>query len=347
MESKQSLPNLSKNDLSKNGGRKRTSSRRALVTTDPIDGKFLKEVVEKLRREHVVGYDFPQQDLIHFAKGELVAKALIAQDTQDEVESFFDAERRRSREIKAVQRGEYNFSPQSFIPLAESISVTPSKATSLNIEAPKVNEAPLNIISEPTKGPAVESWYGTWVDLTKVYPLSRLWVLKESFEVVFFTVLKLIFFFSEHGLLGFLHAFNDAAAPIAISGSYREFIFMRVSLLVMVLSLIYYEVKRRNFRYGLNGFRLHIKKGVIKRVEGSVGLHPTSEVYVRRTFFERIFGLAHVVFFSPLDKTRKFSTIEGLTPARARAVRDILVAQLNKQVSVAKDFQEDFAPQVR
>jgi uncharacterized membrane protein YdbT with pleckstrin-like domain len=174
-------------------------------------------------------------------------------------------------------------------------------------------------------------WYGRIYDLKVRYPISFLFVVKKlSVSLAIFSA-ALILFLILYSLTGF----QEVLAGEASYFQYALYTFLRLGIVAILLQGFYWETYRNRFEYFIDGFRLHVNKGVFSRSEGSVALIHQSEVYIKQSIVDLLLGIYEVNVYSPLDDSRKYSLIEGLRKKDARTLRDFLVYQLNKQVSVA------------
>jgi len=169
-------------------------------------------------------------------------------------------------------------------------------------------------------------WYYKEIDVSRLFPLSRLYALRKSGLWLCLAAAAALAWFL---LQRFAAAQSLLAAPNI--GLYAA----AAALLPLLLSLTYHELYRLTYSAKIDGFRLVISRGVFFRERGSLPILPLSEIYIRRSFFDILLGLANVQVLTALDKTERFAAVEGLPAAHAEALQQFLSDQLSRQVFLA------------
>jgi uncharacterized membrane protein YdbT with pleckstrin-like domain len=111
-----------------------------------------------------------------------------------------------------------------------------------------------------------------------------------------------------------------------------QYMVVRLSFLAFVIQYLYWEIWRRHVTYRVDGSRLLISKGLWVKVQGSLPLSPLTEIYVKRSFRDILFGLAQLRVVAPMDPSHDFGNIEGLSLGSARALQQILTEELHGEM---------------
>lgn len=180
-------------------------------------------------------------------------------------------------------------------------------------------------------------WYNLRIDLKRKFPTSVWSSLQGCFSAFVVAVIAVL-------LRGWVHSQNGSEG-IATHMDFGSWIFLVVAVGFCLLKFILSEVARYAHRYETDGFRLVISRGILFKSEGSLPLLPVSEIFVRRNLADFFFGLYEVHVATPVNATKAFGLIRGLSYENAHGLQEFLSEQLNRQVSLApaKDTDREHA----
>ena len=177
--------------------------------------------------------------------------------------------------------------------------------------------------------------YRTKLDLRERFPASPRYALRKAIWWVFACIVAVAFYrITER------NPEMVESLPHAITDFGRVVIGAAVT--VLVLKLIYAEIYRRTFYYGLDGFRIIISRGIFLPQVGSLPLLPVSEVYISRDFGDLLCHVCHIDLYTPMDNTRRFARVEGLAPSTAMKLQEFLSELLNVQIFLAPEAKGEF-----
>lgn len=176
---------------------------------------------------------------------------------------------------------------------------------------------------------AMEVGYHKSVDLKELFPMSGLYAFRKTFTLFLSTFVLSVL-----------------CAALQLNGTFKG-IGLKISwgacailYCVLLYRYIYAELYRLTFRYGTEGLRLMVKRGVLIRSTGSLPLLPVTEIYTQRGIVDMLCNLCNVDVFTPMDTTRKFARIESLSYRDAQSLQQFLGEVLNTQVFLAPDAKE-------
>lgn len=176
------------------------------------------------------------------------------------------------------------------------------------------------------KRKTLEAKVGSVINLKQHFPPSLMYGMRLTFNwwLLWVAVSAAMIFMVQR---------PDIFDPASIWMSY-SWILYSVFSAVVVFKYLYAELYRSTLEYSLDGFRLHVRRGVFVRNSGSVPLSQFGEVYVRRTVVDVLCGVYEFQLLLSLDPTKSFAKIEGLSKTSAFGLQDFLNEFLSKQLFV-------------
>jgi hypothetical protein len=88
---------------------------------------------------------------------------------------------------------------------------------------------------------------------------------------------------------------------------------------------------RRCYQYRIERGRLLISRGVIQKEEALLPLMPLTELYIRRSWVDLLFGLSNVYIAVILERAQKIGEVRGLRHKDALRVRDEILRVIEVQ----------------
>ena len=240
---------------------------------------------------------------------------------------------KKGANLKKIEKNQFN----EYFPIYEEIKNLP-------VRKPKKNPKNDSLLKyeheqEDNRNLDVEDEFrlthGKTIDLTLLFPISKLFCLKKSMISI---LLSLVGFSLYFGIYGY-HSLNDAIKINVVNTQYREFLFLRFHLVLVLIELVYWNKYRKKIQYYTDGFRFNVHKGLLRKHEASVSLGPATEVHLVQSKREILLNLYSVHVFTPLHHTtgyKKFSLIECLSKSNAQHIKQFLVKELDRQVSAPK-----------
>ncbi len=165
---------------------------------------------------------------------------------------------------------------------------------------------------------------GEIVDLKKKYPIANRFVLRASFWWMLICVGSAAVLW-----LLYLHYLSSEQVPLLASDlALKKLVIVAGTLVVFLVRTVYLLLFRWTYAYALHNKRLIVSRGVILREEASIPLTLLTELYLKRSWLDLLFGLNNLYIASPLERIKQIALIEGLSSATARALKSYLVGQL-------------------
>lgn len=163
--------------------------------------------------------------------------------------------------------------------------------------------------------------------LSERYPIEITYSLKRSLPYLFACIVLWCYYLVAYDVVG----------GVGEETFMQWFLFLvtRLSIVAFALRLIYCELYRRSFTVTLEGYRLLITRGVAIQTQGSLPLLPVTEIYIRQTPLDALFGLYQVHVLAAIDPTHEFGMIEGLSRDNAIELHRLLSQKLHEQVAPA------------
>ena len=160
-------------------------------------------------------------------------------------------------------------------------------------------------------------------NLKHSYPLPLRMVIRESFWWIVIgaalAALLLLFNYTEAHFSGFINiqevAFKKAALLLGV-------------VLVLLGRISYGLVYRATYSYSINRGRLTIGRGILFREEASLALIPLTEIYIKRSWIDMLFGLSNVYIAVVLERSQKIGEIRGLRKEHAQRIRDLILDEI-------------------
>jgi membrane protein YdbS with pleckstrin-like domain len=175
-------------------------------------------------------------------------------------------------------------------------------------------------------------WY-TEYSLTNLFPTSHLFTIQKSITFLFIAsvswILYLYFGWDQFMLL--------ITKSKYITENTLKFVGIKLTVLLVVLTTIYWELYRRSLRLSLRAFRFEFTRGVFWKVRGSLPLMAGNQVYIKQSPLDMLFGLYKVHILVPGPQDENYTSIEGLSYKRAQQLNAFLTRELNKQVFLCAD----------
>ncbi len=168
-------------------------------------------------------------------------------------------------------------------------------------------------------------WYYKEIDLLNLFPISRLYAIRKIAVSLFAAILFWSAYFA-------MYKFEMLPQRALVLQPY----LIGLTLFALFSNWLNHELFRLSYDVKIDGFRLFISRGFFIREQGSLPILPISEIYIRRSFLDMLFGLSNVQLLTALDKSERFACIEGLPVRRARALTQFLSDELGKQVALAE-----------
>ncbi len=162
------------------------------------------------------------------------------------------------------------------------------------------------------------------IDLSREFRISHRSVIKRSFVW--------IFVFAMLALCAATAGWNSRAAigDDNLANAIQHFLalFLLAGTAICAVKLLYEELYRACYHYGIEAGHLVISKGVILKQRGAFPLTRITDVYLERAFRDFIFGLCNLQFSTPTTHSGKFARIDGLSKKTAVALQHRLTALL-------------------
>ena len=177
--------------------------------------------------------------------------------------------------------------------------------------------------------------YRTKVDLRAKFPISYRYALRKTISMIFVLVIVALLYrlvSLNANLLGERFQLANMTGWGALL----------VASIVAAVKYIHAELYRRTFYYGLEGFRLVVSRGILVPQVGSLPLLPVSEIYIHRDFGDVLCHVCCVDLYTPMDDTRRFARIEGLSPRMAKELQTFLGQLLNVQIFLPPEAKVEF-----
>ena len=102
-------------------------------------------------------------------------------------------------------------------------------------------------------------------------------------------------------------------------------------LLVLAARMIYGFLHRATYQYRIHRGRLQITRGVVVREEALLPLMPLTELYIKRSWIDLLFGLSNVYIAVILERAQRIGEIRGLRHRDALRVRDEILHVIEEQ----------------
>ena len=150
-------------------------------------------------------------------------------------------------------------------------------------------------------------------DLKREFPISHRLVIKRSFAwLLAFVVILLVAVASRVYLVSLI-------TDEYVAAGVRQLIYF-VVVAGAALSggkLLYEELYRACYQYGIEAGNLFISKGIILKQRGAFPLPKITDVYLDRTFRDFVFGLCNLHVSTPTAHSGEFARIDGLSKKTA------------------------------
>jgi len=167
------------------------------------------------------------------------------------------------------------------------------------------------------------------LDLSKTYPLSRLFILEKVFPSLLLLVLIAIAF-----LVINLNQLKVGRQSTIVYGIDGFLVFLAafvgaVCLFQFVRAFLY----RQYYRIAvINCDRLEISKGIILRKRASFPLAKISGLHLLKDWRGLVFGLATLEILTPGSRSQEFCHIEGLRESTAESLQQYVVSLTTEAV---------------
>lgn len=162
---------------------------------------------------------------------------------------------------------------------------------------------------------------GEVVDLSGHFPMQPAYVMRRSVRWLLFSILAALVYF----------LFSAGHIPLPWGTDRLLRLGIRFFPLCFLVSLVRWELHRRTFRYRVEGGRLVVERGVFVPTRSSLPILPISEVAVRRTGLDLLFGLHTVHLITAVDPGKNQGVIEGLSRHSAHGMYTVLSNLLRAQ----------------
>jgi membrane protein YdbS with pleckstrin-like domain len=193
-------------------------------------------------------------------------------------------------------------------------------------EVLRADEPPCPLVSRAHPPDVDEVWYDREFELSVIYPQSLRFSLRKSFWWLVSAVASFVLFPLFYGWSA-LGEMNPGVEQL-------HFLVVRILLIAFVASMCYWELYRWCFVYKTAGFRLLISRGVCIKVQASLPLIPVTELVLRRSPLDVLWGLYVLDVVVPVESGEHLGTIEGLSRSSAFGLQQFLGKQLNNQIFV-------------
>lgn len=157
-----------------------------------------------------------------------------------------------------------------------------------------------------------------YIALNKKYPISRMVLVKRILP--YLCILSIIF------LLPIINIFLQFSPGNNQPLNYKLYEFYWVFIVGLLLKVIYEELFRLTYGYGIDSDQLVISKGIILKNKGCFPVGSINDIYLKRSMLDLILGLYHVHICTPSFDSREFAHIEGLSAKTAVRLQRHLAA---------------------
>lgn len=162
------------------------------------------------------------------------------------------------------------------------------------------------------------------MELKALYPQSLRAVVRENFwwyVAGFLLAAALILTTSQVLVLDFV----DQELLII-----KKWILLVGVAVVLVGRTIYSLLFRATFQYGIHQGRLNIVRGILLKEEALLPLMPLTELYVRRSWLDMLFGLSNIYIAVILERAKQIGEIKGLKTKDAHGLRDAILVAIDQ-----------------
>ncbi len=168
--------------------------------------------------------------------------------------------------------------------------------------------------------------------LVSLYPISRRFVLKRAslwlLPVPLLAVLYLLF--KSQPSFAALNA--ESGGLIA-----RIVLYSAAGVAILgMLKVLYEELHRICYYYGIDSGNFVVRKGVILRQRGSFPLSRITDIYLARTYSDLLFNLCNLHISTPTRESSQFAHISGLSRKSAFELQNYLFSLLEAKESEFK-----------
>ena len=144
-------------------------------------------------------------------------------------------------------------------------------------------------------------------DLKEKFPLSNLYIIRKNVGYILFCLALILFWvFYNHPS----SPMRDYQLPGNVS---RYKIVITILGVILILRIIYFWLYQAFLKYELRSANFHFIKGVFVKNEASVPFRNITDIFVKRSFLDTIFGLATLEVSSASDYANEFVRIEGFS----------------------------------
>lgn len=166
------------------------------------------------------------------------------------------------------------------------------------------------------------------IDLKQKYPIANRFVLRRSFWWLLICVGTAVMLW-----LAYVHYFSLEQVPLTASDlALKKIVVIAGTFAVFLVRTAYLLLFRWTYVYALNNNRLIVSRGVILREEASIPLTNLTELYLKRSWLDFLFGLNNLYIASPLERIQRIALIEGLSSGTARALKSYLAGRLQSAI---------------
>jgi membrane protein YdbS with pleckstrin-like domain len=178
------------------------------------------------------------------------------------------------------------------------------------------------------------------MNLKNQYPQPRRVVLRDSFWWLVTgaaLALAIVFLLDGSTRLGP----NDVELLM-----FKKSVLLAGVVAVLIVRMSYDLLFRWTYQYGIERGRLQIRRGVVLKEEALLPLMPLTELYVKRSWLDLLFGLSNVYVAVILERAQKIGEIRGLRHKDAQKVRDEILRVIELQQVVPSTPQNPAVPEL-